>query len=95
MNMTVFWDVAPCSLAEVFDVLEDRPDDGGSKHLLNVGKFLPDYTAQHPRRQPSSRITLLFTIFQCDFSVNLFIITVLYLMTLSVAQTMYRRMIDD
>jgi hypothetical protein len=31
-----------------------RPDDGGSKHLWNVGKLLPDYTAQHPRRQLSS-----------------------------------------
>jgi hypothetical protein len=30
------------------------PDDGGSKHLLNVGQYLPDYTAQHPTRQPSS-----------------------------------------
>jgi hypothetical protein len=28
--------------------------DGGSKHLWNVGKLLPDYTAQHPRRQSSS-----------------------------------------
>jgi hypothetical protein len=27
------------------------PDDGGSKHLWNVGKLLPDYTAQQPRRQ--------------------------------------------
>jgi hypothetical protein len=31
-----------------------RPDDGGSKHLWNVGKLLPHYTAQQPRRQPSS-----------------------------------------
>jgi hypothetical protein len=31
-----------------------RPDDGGSKHLWNVGKVLPDYTAQHSKRQPSS-----------------------------------------
>jgi hypothetical protein len=28
--------------------------DGGSMHLWNVGKLLRDYTAQHPRRQPSS-----------------------------------------
>jgi hypothetical protein len=27
-----------------------RPDDGGSKHVCNVGKLLPDYTAQQPRR---------------------------------------------
>jgi hypothetical protein len=25
-------------------------DDGGSKHLRNVGHFLPVYTAQHLRR---------------------------------------------
>jgi hypothetical protein len=31
-----------------------RPDDGYSKYLRNVGKQLPDYTAQHPTRQPSS-----------------------------------------
>jgi hypothetical protein len=31
-----------------------RPDDGGNKHLWNVGKFLPDNMAQRPRRQPSS-----------------------------------------
>jgi hypothetical protein len=32
----------------------NRPDDGGSKHLWNVGKFLSEYTAQQLRRQPSS-----------------------------------------
>jgi hypothetical protein len=36
----------------VFFLLHDqgdhRPDDGGSKHLWNVGKLLPDYTEQHP-----------------------------------------------
>jgi hypothetical protein len=34
--------------------MSDRPDDGGSKHLWNAGKLLPDYTAQQPRRQQSS-----------------------------------------
>jgi hypothetical protein len=33
----------------------DRPDDGGSKDLWNVGKLLPDYTVLQPRRQQSSR----------------------------------------
>jgi hypothetical protein len=28
-------------------------DDGGSKHLWNVGQFLPDYMTQHRRRQSS------------------------------------------
>jgi hypothetical protein len=43
-EIAVFWLVAPCSL----------PDDGGSKYLRNASKLLPDYTAQQPRRQPSS-----------------------------------------
>jgi hypothetical protein len=30
------------------------PDDEGSKHLRNVGKFLRDYTVQYPSRRPSS-----------------------------------------
>jgi hypothetical protein len=34
--------------------LTHRPDDGDSKHLWNVCQFLPDFTAQHPRRPPSS-----------------------------------------
>jgi hypothetical protein len=25
--------------------------DGGNKHLWNVGKILPDYTEQQPRKQ--------------------------------------------
>jgi hypothetical protein len=40
MNMTVIWDLAPCS----------RPD-GDSKHLRNVGKLLSGYTALDPSRQ--------------------------------------------
>jgi hypothetical protein len=32
----------------------DSPDDGGRSALWNVSKYLPDYTAQHPRRQRSS-----------------------------------------
>jgi hypothetical protein len=40
MKMTVFWDVAPCSLVEVYlrfrgayCFRHHRPDDGDSKHL--------------------------------------------------------------
>jgi hypothetical protein len=29
----------------------DRPNDGGSKDLWNVGKLLPDYTVVQPRRR--------------------------------------------
>jgi hypothetical protein len=31
-----------------------RPDDGGSWHLWNVGKLLPDYMVLQPRRQSCS-----------------------------------------
>jgi hypothetical protein len=48
-KMTFFLVVAPWSLVE-----GDHPDYGVSKHLWNVGKLLPDYTAQQPRRQQSS-----------------------------------------
>jgi hypothetical protein len=34
---------------------DDRPDDGGSKDLWNVGKLLSDYTALQPRREQSSK----------------------------------------
>jgi hypothetical protein len=60
MMMTVFWDVAPCSLVEVYwcfrgaCCLDCSPDNGGSKHLWNVGKLLPDYTALQPKWHPSS-----------------------------------------
>jgi hypothetical protein len=36
----------------------DPPDDGGSKHLSNVGKLLPDTMTQHLRRQSSSTYRL-------------------------------------
>jgi hypothetical protein len=64
MKMAVFRVVAPCSLVEFNRRFRgacylhhqgDRPDDGGSKLL--------DYTAQQPRRQPSSRILLFATTF--------------------------------
>jgi hypothetical protein len=32
----------------------DHLDDGGSKHLWSFGEFIPDYTVQQPKRQPSS-----------------------------------------
>jgi hypothetical protein len=65
MKMAVFWVVSPCILVEIYQRFrgpcclhhqgdETRPDDGSSKVLWNVGKFLPDYTALQPRRQPSS-----------------------------------------
>jgi hypothetical protein len=56
IKMTVFWDVAPCSLVEVCRRFRGscslhRPDNGGTTHIWNDGKLLPDYTPQHYRRQ--------------------------------------------
>jgi hypothetical protein len=57
MEMTVFWDVAPSSLvgtgrrfidAFIALMMEAVSTSG------NVCQFLPEYTAQHSRRQPSS-----------------------------------------
>jgi hypothetical protein len=59
--INVFCDIAPYCLVEsdrrfigAYCLHYHRPDDGSSKHLWNVGQFLWDYTAQHPRRQSSS-----------------------------------------
>jgi hypothetical protein len=58
--MSIMWYVVWCSLVEIdrrfrcayFLHSDDRrPDDGGSKHLWNVYKFLPEYTTQHSRGQ--------------------------------------------
>jgi hypothetical protein len=38
---------------------EGWPDYGDRKHLWNVGKYLPDYTTQHPRRQPLLHVKLI------------------------------------
>jgi hypothetical protein len=54
MKMAVFQDDAPVAC------LHNYPDDGGSKFLWNVSLYLPDYTVQHPRRQPSSWNCCLF-----------------------------------
>jgi hypothetical protein len=50
--------VAPCNMVEfyrrirgVYYLHYQGDDDGGSKNLWNVGKLLPDYTTQYPRKQ--------------------------------------------
>jgi hypothetical protein len=47
---TLMTEAVRCSIPDDKDD-DVRPDDGGSKH---VDQFLSDYTAEHPRRQPSS-----------------------------------------
>jgi hypothetical protein len=37
----------------------DRPDEGGRKHLWNVGKLLPDHTVQRTRSQSSLRLSTI------------------------------------
>jgi hypothetical protein len=46
-----FTDVSENLAASI--ISSHRPDDGGSKHLWNVGIRPPDYTVQQPKRQPS------------------------------------------
>lgn len=64
MAVTVIWDVAPCSLVVYRRFRDDwclhhqgdqDPDDVNSKHLCNVGKLIPEYTAYHHKRQSSLR----------------------------------------
>jgi hypothetical protein len=61
LKFTVFWDVAPCILLEVYQSFRgacclhhEVTDYGCSKHLWNVSKLLPDYIAKHPTRHSSS-----------------------------------------
>jgi hypothetical protein len=53
MKMIICWDVMPCSLYIVTDGVIGLMTEA----VRNVGQFLPDYTLQHPRRQPSSNLT--------------------------------------
>jgi hypothetical protein len=39
-----------------------RPDDWGNKHLWNVGKLLPDYTARRPKRRSSLWFSLFLVL---------------------------------
>jgi hypothetical protein len=71
MKMAVFWVVAPCRLVWVYQLFtglyclhhqgdfHQRPDDGGSTDLWNVGKLIPVYTVLQPTRQPSSTYHLI------------------------------------
>jgi hypothetical protein len=62
---TIFWDVTPCNLVEIFwrfggtysvclpaasfSYLFSEPEDGDSMFLRNFRKLLPRYTASHPK----------------------------------------------
>jgi hypothetical protein len=56
-NMAPFWVAAPCSVVHIY-----RPEDGRSRHLRNLSKHQPDYTAQQPRRQ--SQVIIVRNIIQ-------------------------------
>jgi hypothetical protein len=75
--MAVFWVVAPCILVEALRLLKvpaasiiramsHRPDDGGSKHLWNVGKLLLNYTEQRPCRKPCLHLICCQFIRECN-----------------------------
>jgi hypothetical protein len=57
-KITVFWGVKPCSLADIYQSLGGIHSfhlqgffypEGDSAFLRNVGKYIPEYTASHPR----------------------------------------------
>jgi hypothetical protein len=64
LKMNACWDVVPHSPVEAYQCCRgtyaptirrmNNMNDRGSKHLWNTSKLLPDYTAQHPRRQSFS-----------------------------------------
>jgi hypothetical protein len=62
----VFWDVLPCKIIidRRFRGTCDRPDDGGSTYLWNVGRQL-FYTAVHPGRQIWTSSKGLRSLFLC------------------------------
>jgi hypothetical protein len=74
MEISVLWDAAQCSLVDIDRRFRGthHPNDRGSKIFWNVGQYLPDYTSQHPRRQPSSNQNqsteryIMFAIFNTD-----------------------------
>jgi hypothetical protein len=63
LKMTAFWDVS-CGVIGLYRRFRGacclyyqgihRLDEGGSKLLWNIGKLLPDFTVQHPRKQSPS-----------------------------------------
>jgi hypothetical protein len=63
--VTEHWNVPrPYTSKSKMAVFCHRPDDGCSKYLWNVGKLLPDYTPQQPRRQ----VIFLWTVFRIESS---------------------------
>jgi hypothetical protein len=63
-EFTKVWGILP-------SIQDDRPDDGGSTEVRNVGKLILVYTALQPRRQPSSyefnRFRMPFTSYMRSF----------------------------
>jgi hypothetical protein len=45
MKMAAFWDITSSSVLE----FDRSPDDGGSKHIRNIGRLLWDCTLQYKK----------------------------------------------
>jgi hypothetical protein len=58
MKMSVLCNIAQPGLVQVArrfrHAYTHLSGNGGSKYLWNVDKFIPDYSAQHPKRQSLS-----------------------------------------
>jgi hypothetical protein len=57
MKIVIFWDVVLCSVVKAYfyfggnysSILGYNPEDRSNTFFRNVRKFLPTYTALHPR----------------------------------------------
>jgi hypothetical protein len=61
--IAIFWDVSQfCLLADVREELTTsityHPEERGMNFIWNISQYLPDYTVTHPRRRPSSFLSL-------------------------------------
>jgi len=56
----------------------------GSTLIRNIGEFLQDYTAFHPRRWPSSKESLLYHKMIILFSLLIFLIFICHTLSLTV-----------
>jgi hypothetical protein len=54
LRRVVWWKFTDVSEVFAAPIIRAMEDDGDSKHLRNVCKLPPDYTAQHLRKQSSA-----------------------------------------
>jgi hypothetical protein len=71
MKIAVFWDVRPCRLLDIFEILEERccPKDAWSMFFRNVGNDVRECSALHHTPVDSNH-TLHFSVSRLTVSTN-------------------------